>query len=664
MYNLIFLFSISIILLAFIFIFFLIRRIVKFSAGSGKMTEIAKEIAEGASAFLSREFKVMSIVFVILAFLLMWLFNWKHAVAFLFGGFTSALAGYIGMKIATKSNVRTSEAAKDSLHKSFSVAYSSGLVMGMSVVSLGLLGVIIVWFLFGDAQILIRYAFGCSLIALFMRVGGGVFTKSADIGADLVGKLEEGIPEDDPRNGAVIADQVGDNVGDIAGMGADLFESYVSAIAATAVLGIPLYGLKGLVYPISLAAAGILSSILGSFFIKVHEAKNLNFNQQNEEIRKAMNKGILWANGLMILLSYFITRLILGGDNVFWALVTGLLIGIFISKTSEYYTSDQYSPVSSIVKLSKAGPSINILEGYSQGLISTVIPVLSVAIGTVISFKLAGLFGIAVSALGMIGVLGINLSADSYGPVADNAAGISEMSGLPKEVRERTDALDSVGNTTAAIGKGFAIGSAGLASLAWLASFFSVFKIKVASLADPTVMAGLFIGALLSFLFSALIIKSVNHGAFAMVEEVRRQFKEIPGLLEGKSKPDYKRCIDITNKQAIKSMLLPGGLAIISPLLIGLLGLRALGGFLAGALITGFILAVSMANSGGAWDNAKKYIEQQTGGKQSEARESAVAGDTVGDPFKDAAGPSLNILIKLISEVSLILAPILIMILR
>ena len=664
MYNLIFLFPLSIILLAFIFIFFLIRKIYSFPNGSGKMIEVARAISEGASAFLGREFKVMAVVFVVLAFLLMWLFNWKHALAFLFGGFTSALAGYIGMKIATKSNVRTAEAAKKSLNKSFSVAYSSGLVMGMSVVSLGLLGVIIMWFSFGDAQILIRYAFGCSLVALFMRVGGGVFTKSADIGADLVGKLEERIPEDDSRNGAVIADQVGDNVGDIAGMGADLFESYVSAIAATAVLGIPLYGIKGLIYPVFLAGAGILSSILGSFFIRVSKSKNLGFDKQNAEIRRAMNKGILWANSLMILFSYFITQSILGKVNVFWALVVGLMIGIFISKTSEYYTSDQYGPVSSIVKLSKAGPSINILEGYSQGLISSVVPVLSVAIGTIISFKLAGLFGIAVSALGMIGVLGINLSVDSYGPVADNAAGISEMSGLPSEVRERTDALDSVGNTTAAIGKGFAIGSAGLASLAWLAAFFSVFKIKVVSLSNPTVMAGLFIGALLPFLFSALIIRSVNHGAFSMVKEVRRQFKEIPGLLEGKAEPDYKRCIDITNKRAIKSMILPGGIALFSPILVGLLGLKALGGFLAGALVVGFILAVSMSNSGGAWDNAKKYIEQKIKGKDSEVREAAVAGDTVGDPFKDAAGPSLNILIKLISEVSLILAPILLVILK
>ncbi len=662
-----YIFSIPIItsLLAFVFVLFLVEEIKRVPTGSEKMREISKSIAEGAATFLKRESGAMLILFIVLALVLMWLFNWKHALAFLWGGFTSGLAGYLGMLIATRTNVRTSASATKSFSKAFSVAYKGGTVMGMLVVGLGLLGLTITWFLFKDAQILVRYAFGCSLIALFMRFGGGIYTKSADIGADLVGKVEEKLPEDDSRNPAVIADQVGDNVGDIAGMGSDLFESYVSAIAATAILGVSLYGLKGIIYPLILASAGILSSIIGNFFVHVNKNYSSNFEKQNKGARKAMTNGILVANILMFVSAYFITRVVLGQISVFWALVTGLVVGLLISKSSEYYTSDQYGPVKSIVKSCQAGPSINILEGYSQGLFSSLIPVLSVAIGTIISFRLAGFLGIAVSALGILVVLGINLSSDCYGPIADNAAGISEMSGLPPEVRERTDALDSVGNTTAAMGKGFSIGSAGLAALAWLAAFFQVAHLKVVSLTDPGVVAGLFIGASLSFLFSALAIKAVSQGSFAIVKEVRRQFREIPGLLEGKAKPDYSKCVDITTKRALRSMILPGTLAIISPFLVGFLGLRTLGGFLAGALVSGFILAISMANSGGAWDNAKKYVEtEKVYDKTSEAYAAAVAGDTVGDPFKDTAGPSLNILIKLMGEISLILAPIFLTILK
>lgn len=643
-----------------VFAYFLIREIKKTPSGSGKMIEISLAIKEGSITFLKREFKILILVLILFALILGLLTKPSEALTFLIGAGVSALAGFLGIWIATQANVKSANSALSSLTKAFRVAFNSGTVMGMLVVGLGLLGIIIVWILFKDTQLLISYAFGSSLVALFLRVGGGIYTKSADVGADLVGKVEKGIPEDDPRNPAVIADAVGDNVGDVAGMGSDLFESYISAIVATAVLAVPIYGEKGLIFPVFLAAAGILASIIGTFFVRLKEDEtSLGFSEQTEKIRKALQKGVIVANLLMVFAAYFISRYFFEEVGIFLALVVGLGTGILISKSIEYYTSDRKKPVLSIARSCESGPSINLIEGFSQGMVSVVLPAVAVAIAIILAYKFAGLFGIAISSVGILAVLGINLAADCYGPVVDNAAGIAEMAGLPEIVRKRTDALDSVGNTTAATGKGFAIGSAGLAALAWLAAFFEVANLKSINLMAPETIAGLFIGAMLSFLFCALTIKSVSRGAFTIVEEVRRQFRENPGLIEGKVKPDYSKCVDITAKRALKEMVLPGILVILVPILVGVfLGLEALGGFLAGSLVVGFLLAIMMANAGGAWDNAKKYIEAgNLGGKGSEAHKAAVIGDTVGDPFKDTAGPSLNILIKLVGKVALIFIP-------
>lgn len=645
---------------AFAFGLFLFSRIKKNPEGSEKIVEISLAIREGALTFLRREFKILFLILIFIALVLGIAIDFRQAMTFLMGAGLSATAGFLGMVVATKSNGRVTNAALQSLSGAFRIAFRGGTITGMFVTSLGLLGIILVWLLFKTPEVLISFAFGCSLIALFLRVGGGMYTKSADIGADLVGKIEKGIPEDDPRNPAVIADAVGDNVGDIAGMGSDLFESYVSAIAATTVLGVPLYGVKGFIFPILLAGAGILASMAGSFLVKIKkEETELNFQQQTEKIRGAMQKGMIFANGLMVVAAYFIAQYILGDLGVFWAVVTGLAIGILLSFSIQYYTSDKYSPVMRIAKSSQNGPSLNILEGFSQGLVSVVIPAIGVGIGMILVYKFAGLFGIAVSSVGILSVLGINLSADCYGPVVDNAAGIAEMASMPEIVRKRTDALDSVGNTTAATGKGFAIGSAALAALAWLAVFAKAANLETLFLITPEVIGGLFIGAALPFLFSSLAIRAVSRGAFIVVEEVRRQFREIPGLMEGKAKPDYARCVDITTQGALKSMILPGMVAILVPIFVGIfLGLESLAGLLVGTLITGFLLAVMMANAGGAWDNAKKYIEAgNLGGKGSPTHKAAVVGDTVGDPFKDTAGPSLNILIKVVGVVSLIFIP-------
>ncbi len=645
---------------AFVFGLFLFLGIKKNPEGSEKIAEISLAIREGAMTFLRREFKILFLILIFIALVLGIAIDFRQAMTFLMGAGLSATAGFLGMLVATKSNGRVTNAALKSLSGAFRIAFRGGTITGMFVTSLGLLGIILVWLLFKTPGVLISFAFGCSLIALFLRVGGGMYTKSADIGADLVGKIEKGIPEDDPRNPAVIADAVGDNVGDIAGMGSDLFESYVSAIAATTVLGVPLYGVRGFIFPILLASAGILASMAGSFLVKIKkEETELNFQQQTEKIRQAMQKGMIFANGLMVIAAYFIAQYILGDLGVFWAVVVGLAIGILLSFSIQYYTSDKYSPVMSIAKSSQSGPSLNILEGFSQGLVSVVIPAIGVGIGMILVYKFAGLFGIAVSSVGILSVLGINLSADCYGPVVDNAAGIAEMASLPEIVRKRTDALDSVGNTTAATGKGFAIGSAALAALAWLAVFAKAANLETLFLITPEVIGGLFIGAALPFLFSSLAIRAVSRGAFIVVEEVRRQFREIPGLMEGKAKPDYARCVDITTQRALKSMILPGMVAILVPILVGIfLGLESLAGLLVGTLITGFLLAVMMANAGGAWDNAKKYIEAgNLGGKGSGAHKASVIGDTVGDPFKDTAGPSLNILIKVVGVVSLIFIP-------
>ncbi len=645
---------------AFVFGLFLFLGLEKIPEGSEKVVEISLAIRKGAMTFLRREFKILFLILILIALVLGMAIDFRQALTFLIGAGLSATAGFLGMMVATKSNGRVANAALQSLSGAFRIAFRGGTITGMFVTSLGLLGIILVWLLFKTPEVLISFAFGCSLIALFLRVGGGMYTKSADIGADLVGKIEKGIPEDDPRNPAVIADAVGDNVGDIAGMGSDLFESYVSAIAAVTVLGVPLYGVRGFIFPILLAGAGILASMVGSFLVRIKSEKTeLSFQEQTEKVRGAMQKGMIFANGLMVMAAYFIARYILGDLGVFWAVVTGLAIGILLSFSIQYYTSDKYPPVLSIARSSKTGASLNIIEGFSQGMISVVIPAMAIGIGMILVYKFAGLFGIAVSSVGILSVLGINLSADCYGPVVDNAAGIAEMASLPDIVRKRTDALDSVGNTTAATGKGFAIGSAGLAALAWLAVFARAANLETLSLITPEVIGGLFIGAMLSFAFCSLAMKAVSRGAFTVVEEVRRQFREISGLMEGKAKPDYARCIDITTKRALKSMILPGTLAILVPIAVGIfLGLEALAGFLLGTLVTGFLLAVMMANAGGAWDNAKKYIEAgNLGGKGSAPHKAAVVGDTVGDSMKDTAGPSLNILIKVVGVVSLIFIP-------
>jgi len=533
--------------------------------------------------------------------------------------------------------------------------------MGFCVVGLGLLGLSVVAFIWPDSHVWLGFAFGASSVALFLRAGGGIFTKSADVGADLVGKVEAGIPEDDPRNPAVIADNVGDNVGDVAGMGSDLYESYVSAIAASMVLGVIAIGtVKGMFLPLLLAAAGIVVSIIGALSVRPKDMKESNFEKQVAKAHATMNKGVYVSNILMIIASFFIIRLFIGELDLFWALISGLACGFLIGLATEYFTSAERSPVKKIAASAESGAAVTIIEGMATGMMSTVIPIILVAVATVLAYVFGGLLGIAIAAVGMLINLGMLLAMDCYGPIADNAAGIAEMAGLGKEVRERCEALDAVGNTTAALGKGFAIASAALASLAWLATYFEVANVTVASLTSVSVITGVLIGGMLTFVFSALSMRGVGNGAFAIVHEVRRQFREIKGLMEGEAKPDYVKCVDIATKWALKSMLLPGILVIAVPLILGFtLGPEAVAGLLVGALVTGFLMAVMMANAGGAWDNAKKYIESGAhGGKGSDAHKAAVIGDTVGDPFKDTAGPSLNILIKLVGKVAVIFGPI------
>ncbi len=644
------------------FMGYLTRSILREGEGSEKMREIARAIRQGAMAFLRREFKTLGIFTAVLAVVLALLIDPKPwvGIAYLVGTLTSALAGYLGMNIATRANVRTANAASSSWARALKTAFSSGAVMGFSVVGIGLVGLAGISLVFDDPHIWLGFAFGASAVALFLRVGGGIFTKSADVGADLVGKVEKGIPEDDPRNPAVIADQVGDNVGDIAGMGSDLYESYVSALAAAMVLGVIAFQTKGAMLPLLLGAIGIGASIIGALLVKPKEFKG-SFAEQVKKAHAIMNRGVYVSNAIMVVAGYFlITRFIGGGEglNLFLALIIGLGCGSAIGKITEYFTSE-HKPVFNIAKASKSGPAINIIEGMSSGMMSTVGPVILIAVTTVAAYFFAGLLGIAIAAVGMLINLGILLAMDCYGPIADNAAGIAEMSGMGKEVRERAEALDAVGNTTAALGKGFAISSAALASLAWLATYFEVANISIASITDVNVIAGLLIGTMMTFLFSSLTMKGVSAGAFDVVGEVRRQFQEIKGLMAGTAKPDYVSVVNIATSRALKSMLLPGVLVIVVPLIIGFtLGVEAVAGLLAGALISGLLMAIYMANTGGAWDNAKKHIEAgHLGGKGSEAHKAAVIGDTVGDPLKDTSGPSLNILIKLIGKIAVIFAP-------
>ncbi len=661
-------------LLALAFAVYLASYILRQDIGSDKIKDIASAIQEGAGTFLHNEFRALIIVTVIITIVFSTLLEPKPwvGIAYLVGTTASALAGYLGMSIAVRANARTATAASSSWAHALKIAFSGGAVMGFCVVGLGLLGLSVIVILFDDSHVWLGYAVGASIVALFLRVGGGIFTKSADVGADLVGKVEAGIPEDDPRNPAVIADNVGDNVGDIAGMGSDLFESYVSAIAAAMVLATAPLVLgvdKGKFFPLILGSVGIVAAIIGVFFVRPSKAGG-SFEEQTAKARSTMNRGTYTSNILMIIGGFLLVWFYLGSDEigVFYAMIAGLACGFLIGISTEYFTSEK-GPVKGIARSSQMGAATNIIQGLSIGMFSTVVPVILVAIAILIAYETAGLFGIAIAAEGMLITLGMLLAIDCYGPIADNAAGIAEMGGLGKEVRAQTEALDSVGNTTAAIGKGFAVSSAALASLAWLATFFAVAeeetgKELVVLLSEPEVIVGLFIGGMLSFLFCALAMRAVSSGAFCVCEEVRRQFKDTKGLMEGEAKADSVTCIDITTREALKGMIIPGLLVIIAPLIVGFaLGLEALAGFLAGALLTGFLLALLMANAGGAWDNAKKYIEAgHLGGKGSDAHKAAVTGDTVGDPFKDTAGPSLNILIKLVGKVAVIFVPLFVLV--
>ncbi len=628
------------------------------------MAEIARSIQRGASVFLRQELVAISAFSGLMAVILAVLIAPEVSLAFVIGTVTSFAAGHIGMWVATRANVRTAHVVRSSFTEGMRTAFSGGAVMGSVSVALGLLGLATIFIFYqgpGDVKVWLGYAFGASSVALFLRVGGGIFTKSADVGADLVGKVEAGIPEDDPRNPAVIADNVGDNVGDVAGMGSDLYESYVSALAAAMVLGIasPQLGLKGALVPLLLGAAGLAASLVGIASVRPKQVPE-SYEAEARSARSALNVGVYVSTGIMIVLGYITLRGVLGadGDGPFIAMVSGLVGGFLIGLSTQYFTSE-YTPVRGIASASRRGAAINIIEGLSVGLLSTVIPVIVVAVATWVAFYAAGFFGIAIASVGMLLTLAMLLSTDAYGPIADNAAGIAEMSALGKEARERAEALDAVGNTTAAIGKGFAIASAALAALAWIVTYLEVAEVEDFVASRVEVIAGLLIGAMLAALFSALTLRAVSSGASEVVGEVRRQFREIPGLREGTASPDYETCVGLVTRRAIRSMFLPGITVVVAPLAVGfILGREALAGLLLGALFAGFLLAVTMANAGGAWDNAKKLIESGLhGGKGGEAHRAAVIGDTVGDPFKDTAGPSLNILIKLVGKVAVIFAP-------
>lgn len=659
-------------IVALIYAVILAVRINKMDSGTKKMKEIAQSINEGAKAFLFSEYKIL-VIFVATVFVVISVcgiitksdvLNYRTALAFLIGAILSTLAGYCGMSVATKANVRTANAAKEKgMNSALSTAFSGGAVMGMCVSGLGLLGVCLIYALTGDDNILFGFSLGASSIALFARVGGGIYTKAADVGADLVGKVEAGIPEDDPRNPATIADNVGDNVGDVAGMGADLFESYAGSLISAISLGVLAFSgsssWKYAVFPCLLSAIGLISSIIGTLFVRGKEGKNP---------QKALNTGTYVASALVVISSVLLSYFMLGTFRFAIAIIAGLLVGLIIGTITEMYTSDKFPFVKKIAKQSETGSATTIISGIAVGMQSTLIPIILIGVGIFVAYFVtngtgadgtSGIYGIALAAVGMLSTTGITVAVDAYGPIADNAGGIAEMSDLPNEVREITDSLDSVGNTTAAIGKGFAIGSAALTALALFFTFAQKVNLATIDIMNYKVVIGLLVGGMLPFLFSSLTMDSVSKAAQSMIEEVRRQFRTIPGILEGKGKPDYKNCVAISTHAALRQMILPGVLAIVSPIIIGvLLGAEALGGMLGGSLTTGVLLAIFMSNSGGAWDNAKKYIEGgHHGGKGSPSHKAAVVGDTVGDPFKDTSGPSINILIKLMTIVSLVFAP-------
>ena len=639
-------------IIALLFAAMLASKVSRQDAGTDRMKEIAGSISEGARAFLTAEYKIL-ILFVAVLFVLIGvgIGNWITAVCFVVGALFSTLAGYFGMTVATKANVRTANAAKESgMNKALSIAFSGGAVMGMCVAGLGVLGVSAIYIFTGNADILFGFSLGASSIALFARVGGGIYTKAADVGADLVGKVEAGIPEDDPRNPAVIADNVGDNVGDVAGMGADLFESYVGALISALTLGLVYFEAVGAAFPLVIAGLGLIASILGTFFVRGDEKSNPH---------KALKTGSYAASVLVLIASFVLSRMFFGNFNAAIAIAAGLTVGILIGIITEVYTSGDYNSVKEIATQSETGAATTTISGIAVGMRSTAAPILLICVGIFAAYNFCGLYGIALAAVGMLSTTAITVAVDAYGPIADNAGGIAEMSGLDSKVRSITDRLDAVGNTTAAMGKGFAIDSAALTALSLFVTYAESVKLDTIDILDYRVIIGLFVGGMLPFLFSAMTMSSVSKAAYQMIEEVRRQFRTIPGILEGTGKPDYKSCVAISTTAALKEMLVPGIMAVAAPLVVGvLLGPASLGGLLAGSLVTGVMVAIFMSNAGGAWDNAKKYIEDGNhGGKGSEAHRAAVVGDTVGDPFKDTSGPAINILIKLMTIVSLVFAP-------